>query len=89
LGALNRDLYSLANAGGLRCGNRGEAFVLSLLAGFATLGFVLQSFVMKEDLLASRPDEILSAVNTLDWTIIKFRLRVTPLPVRTICDLSL
>ncbi|MDT4952110.1 MAG: hypothetical protein QOJ02_248 [Acidobacteriota bacterium] len=89
LRALNRDLDSLANAGCLSGGYRGEALILGLLARLAPLGFVLQSFIVKEDLLASRPDEILSAVNTLDRAIIEFRLRVAPLSVRTICDLSL
>jgi hypothetical protein len=73
----------------LRRGYGCEAFILGLLAGFAPLGLILQSFIVKEDLLASRPDEILSAVNTLDRAIIEFRLRVTPLSVRAIRDLSL
>lgn len=89
LGALNGDLYPLPNAGGLCGGDGGETFVLGLLAGLATLGLVLQSFIMKEDLLAGRPDEILSAVNTLDRAIFEFRLRVTPFSVRTIRGLSL
>jgi hypothetical protein len=81
LGALNRDLNSLANAGGLRGGNRCETFVLGLLARFASLGFVLQTFVVKENLLASRPDEIISAINAFDRAVIEFRLRMTPFPV--------
>jgi hypothetical protein len=81
LRALHGDLNSLANAGGLRGGNRCEPFVLGLLARFASLGFVLQTFVVKEDLLASRPDEIISAVNTLDRAVFEFCLRMTPLPV--------
>jgi hypothetical protein len=79
--ALDRDFDSLANTGGLRGGDCGEAFILGLLARFATLGFVLQSFIVKEDLLASRPDKILCTVNTLDRAIIEFRLRMTPLTV--------
>jgi hypothetical protein len=86
---LDRDLDPLANTGGLGGSYSSETFILGLLAWLASLGFVLQSFIVKEDLLASRPDEILSAVNTLDRTIIEFRLRVTPLSIRTVCDLSL
>jgi hypothetical protein len=89
LSALNGDFDPLANAGCLSSGYSGEAFILGLLAWLASLGFVLQTFIVKEDLLASRPDEILSAVNTLDRAVIEFRLRVAPLSVRTICDLSL
>ena len=65
----------------MRGGNGCEPFILGLLARFASLRFVLQTFVVKEDLLASRPGEILSAINTLDWAVFEFRLRMTPLPV--------
>jgi hypothetical protein len=65
LRALHGDFDSLANARCLRGGNRGETFVLGLLARFATLGLVLQTFVVKEDLFASSPDEIIPAVYTL------------------------
>jgi hypothetical protein len=81
LSALNGDFNPLANAGGLRGGNGCEPFVLGLLARFAPLGFILQTFVMKEDLLASRPDEIISAVNTLNRAVIELCLRMTPFPV--------
>jgi hypothetical protein len=81
LRALNGDLNPLANAGGLGGGNGCESFVLGLLARFASLGFVLQTFVVKEDLLACRPDEIIAAVNTLDRAVVEFCLRMTPLPV--------
>jgi hypothetical protein len=81
LRALNRNLNPLANTGSLRGGNRSEPFVLGLLARFASLGFILQTLVVKEDLLASRPDEIISAINTFDRTVVKFHLRLTPLPV--------
>jgi hypothetical protein len=89
LRTLNRDLYALANAGGLGGGYCGEAFILGLLAGFAPLGFVLQSFIVKEDLLASRPDKILCTVNTPNRAILEFHLRVAPLTVWIIRDLSL
>jgi hypothetical protein len=65
LRALHGDFDSLANAGRLRCGNGREAFVLGLFARLATLRFVLQTFVVKEDLFASSPDKIISTINTL------------------------
>jgi hypothetical protein len=34
---------------------------------------------VEENLLASRPDEILSAINALDIAILKFHLGVAPL----------
>jgi hypothetical protein len=87
--ALHRDLDTLADTGGLGGGNGGETFVLGLLAGLAPLGLVLQAFVMKEDLLPARPDEIISAINTLDRPILELHLRMTPLPIGCACDLSL
>jgi hypothetical protein len=81
LRALNGDLNPLANAGGLRGGNRSEPFILGLLARLASLGFILQTLVVKEDLLASSPDEIISAIYTFDRTVVEFHLRLTPLPI--------
>jgi hypothetical protein len=78
---MNGDFNSLTNAGGLRGGNGCEPFVLGLLAWFAPLRFVLQTFVVKENLLASRPDEIISTVNAFNRAVFEFRLRMTPLPV--------
>jgi len=89
LRTLNRDLDPLANTCGLRGGYCGETFILGLLAGFAPLGFILQSFIVKEDLLATRPDKIFCTVKTLNRAILEFRLRVAPLTVCIICDLSL
>ena len=81
LGALNGDLDSLANAGGLRGSDGCESFVLGLLARLASLGFVLQTLVVEEDLLASRPHEIICAINAFDRAVIELCLRMTPLPV--------
>jgi hypothetical protein len=44
-----------------------------LLAGFTSLGFVLQTFVMKEDLLAHSPDKLFTAIYTRDSSILKVR----------------
>jgi len=81
LRALDGDFNSLANPGCLRGGNCCEPFILGLLARFAALGFILQTFVVKEDLLASRPDEIVPTINTLNRAVFEFRFRMTPLPV--------
>ena len=81
LRALDRDLYALSHAGSLRGGDGREALVLGLLAWLAALGLILQTLVVKEDLLARRPDKIISTVDTLNRAVIEFRLRMTPLPV--------
>ena len=81
LRALHGDFNPLPDTGCLRSGNGCEPFILGLLARFATLGFVLQTFVVKEDLLASRPDEIISTINTLNRAVFEFSFRMTPLPV--------
>jgi hypothetical protein len=81
--ALNGDFDALANAGSLCGGNGSEALVLGLLAGLAPLGFVFQTLVVKEDLLARGPDEIFPAINTLDTAIVEFRLALTPLSIRS------
>jgi hypothetical protein len=89
LGTLDRNLYALAHACGLRGGNGGETFVLRLLAGLATLRLVLETLVVKEDLLACCPDEIISAIHTLDGAILKLRFRLAPLTIRFARDLNL
>ena len=89
LRALHRDLNALAYTGSLRGGDGGETFVLGLLAGLTPLGLVLQALVMKKDLLASRPDKIISAVDALDRPVLELHFRMTPLPIGCACDLSL
>jgi hypothetical protein len=69
LGTLHRDFDTLANSRRLCCRYRSQAFVLGLLARLATLGFILQSLVVKKDLLASSPDKVLATVDTLDGAI--------------------
>ena len=44
-------------------------------AGFATLGFVFELFVVEEQLFASSEDEIAAAVNTLQNFVLKFHAR--------------
>lgn len=70
LSALHRNFDSLPHSSTLRCRNRSQPFILCLLAWLTTLRFVLETFVMKKDLFAGRPDKIFSAINTLDGTIL-------------------
>jgi hypothetical protein len=86
---LDRDLYALAHARRLRGGNGGETLVLRLLARLTTLRLVLETLIVKEDLLACCPDEILSAIHTLDGAILKLCFRLAPLTIRFACDLNL
>lgn len=74
LRALHCHFDSLAYTGCLRGSDRRQTFVLGLLAGLTPLGFVLQILVVKKDLLASRPDEILAAVYAFDRAVFKLRL---------------
>src|SRR5215210_1488647 len=93
LRALNRDLYPLADAGGLCGGDGGQPLVLRLLAGLAALGLVLQPLVVEEELLAARPDEILSAVDAKDRAILELSLHHGPVSLgvgrRNLCCLNL
>jgi len=41
-----------------------------LLAGLATLGFILQALIMKEDLFTGSPDEVLVAINASDRPVL-------------------
>src|ERR1700759_2771987 len=69
--ALNRHLDALANARLLRRGDGWEPVVLRLLAGIATLRLVLQTLVVKEELFANRPVELLAAINATNQSILK------------------
>jgi hypothetical protein len=66
LSALDGNFNSLTNTGCLRCRYCREPFVLGLLAWLATLRLVLKALVVKEDLFATRPDEVLPTVNAFD-----------------------
>jgi len=74
LGALstnNRHFDSLSDAGVVRGRNRGQPFVLCLLARLAALRRVLQSLVVEEDLFAGRPNKLLAAIYTIDFLVVK------------------
>jgi hypothetical protein len=85
LRALDRDFDALADASGLRGGDGREAVVLGLLAGLAALGLVLQTLVVEKDLLASRPSEILTAIDAAYRTVVELRLDLIPLSIG-FCD---
>ena len=53
-------------------GDRGQPFILCLLARLAAFWWVLQSFVVKEDLLTCSPNKFLAAINTNDSLIVEF-----------------
>ncbi|HVS20458.1 MAG TPA: hypothetical protein VHD88_01355 [Pyrinomonadaceae bacterium] len=55
-----------------------EAIVLRLLARLAALWLVLQTFVVKEDLFASGPNEVLATINTSDRSILKVSRLTVP-----------
>lgn len=69
LRALNGNFDPLTNSRRLGRSYGGESFVLGLLAGLATFGFVLEALVMEEGLFAPSPDKVLIAVYTLDGAV--------------------
>jgi hypothetical protein len=81
LRTLDRYFNALTDSGCLGSSNCGEAFVLCLFAGFTPLGFVLQTLIVKKDLLTSRPNEIFSAVYTFYIGILEFHFGLAPLTI--------
>jgi hypothetical protein len=63
----------LLGSGNLGRGYGRQAIVLGLLARLASLGFVLQTLVVEEDLLAHGPHELFTAIDAADRSIRKFR----------------
>jgi hypothetical protein len=66
LGAVNRNFDALPHSGRLSRRDCSQSFVLRLFAGLAAFWFVLQTFVVKENLLTTGPDKILTTVNALN-----------------------
>lgn len=64
----------------MRGGDGGQPFVLCLLARLTAFRFVPQSLVVKEHLLAARPDKVFITVNATNVTILKFRLDLGVIP---------
>jgi len=60
----------------LRGAYSSEPFVLGLFASLATLGFISQPFVMKENLLTHSPGEGFVAIDAGYRTVLKVRLDV-------------
>ena len=73
LGTGHRHFNPLLDAGNLRRRYCRQAIILGLFARLATLGLVLQTFVVKEDLFAAGPDKRLAAIYASDRSVLKFR----------------
>ena len=73
LGAVHSHFNALLDSGDLGRGYRRKAVILSLFAGLTTLWFVLQTFVVKENLLANSPNKWLTAIDARDRSILKVR----------------
>jgi hypothetical protein len=71
LGAGNSNLDPLFDSGNLSSRDGRQPIVLCLFAWLTTFRFVLQTFVVKKDLLAGRPNERLVAVYAVDRSILK------------------
>jgi hypothetical protein len=64
---------SLFDSGNVRRGYRRQSIILGLFTGLATFGFVSESFIVKEDLLADGPHERLAAIDAGNRAILKVR----------------
>lgn len=71
LSANNRYFDSLSDAGVMRGRDGRQSFVLCLLAQLAALWWVLQSFVVKEDLFAGGPDKLFAAIYAINFFVVK------------------
>jgi hypothetical protein len=63
-GAIDGDFDALFDSGGLRGGNRSDAFIFGLLAFSTAFRRVSQTFVAEENLLADCPQKLVSAIDT-------------------------
>jgi hypothetical protein len=70
--ARDRYFYSLFDTECLSRRDRSDPLVFSLFAFFAALGWVLETFISKEDLLADSPGKVLIAVDAKDALIFYF-----------------
>lgn len=78
LRAVDGNFDALADARRLRGGDGGQTLVLGLLARLAAFRFVLQTLIVKENLLAARPDKVFVTVNAKDIAVLEFGLGVLP-----------
>ena len=65
-----RDFDSLFYPRGLSGGNRGETFILSLLALFAPFRRILETLVPEELLFTGCPDEVTAAIDAMDGSVL-------------------
>jgi hypothetical protein len=73
LGAGDGNFDPLFASGKVGRGDSSEPIILSLFAWLATFRFVLETFVVKKDLLAGSPNERLGAIDAGDRSILKVR----------------
>ena len=66
LGALDRNFDALSYSRRLRGRDRSQSFVFCLFAGFAAFGFVFESLVVKENLLAGSTAKVFVTIHTTD-----------------------
>ena len=63
----------LFDSGNVGRGDRRQPIILGLFAWLATLRLVLETFVVKKDLLAGGPNEWLGAIDAGDRSVLKVR----------------
>ena len=80
LGAGHSHFNPLLDSGNLGRGNRCQSIVLGLLARLAALRFILQTLVVKENLLANSPNELLAAIDAANRSVLKVRRRFRAVP---------
>jgi hypothetical protein len=73
----NRRLLAACRASGARLSSNARTTVCTLsLALLATLGVVFKLFIVKEKLLSRGEDELITAIDTLEHSILKFHGRL-------------
>ena len=55
------------------CGDSGESIILRLFARLAALWLVSQTLIVEEDLLTRGPNELFTAINASDRSILELR----------------
>jgi hypothetical protein len=73
LGTDYGDFNALPDPGNLGLRDGRQSIILGLLAWLATFRFVLQAFIVKEDLLTNSPGKRLGAIDAFDRSILKVR----------------
>jgi hypothetical protein len=73
LGACDGNFDPLFDSGNVGRGDRRQPIILRLFAWLAALRLVLETLVVKEDLLAGGPNEWLGAIDASDRSVLKIR----------------